>query len=101
MKFSLVIFWEKLSFGAIWSFYTIFYCLIGHGRNWARPLLLLGLKHSGHDFFNSQDMLGSLNSQEMISQVNIYVTNIAWILCYFYLFRSEFNRGSDGFVKIL
>ena len=57
MKFSLVIFPEKVSFGAIWSFYAIFYCLIGHGRNSARPLLLLGLKHSGHDFFNSQDMI--------------------------------------------
>ena len=34
---SHIIFWEKM------SFWVIFYCLIGCGQNWARPLLLLDL----------------------------------------------------------
>ena len=30
---------------------------------------------------NSQDMIEFLNSEDMISQVNIYVIDIVWILC--------------------
>ena len=101
MKISLVILWENFhleQFDLFILFFTVWLSMVeiqpGHCFYWAP---------------NIQDMisltvrtwLGSLNSQEMISQVNIYVINIAWILCYFYLFRSEFNRGSDGFVKIL
>ena len=54
-------------------------------------------------FLNSQDMIsfmittGSLNSQDMIriledmiSQVNIYVMDIVWILCDVYVWRSKF-----------
>ena len=41
MNILLVTFWEKNSFGVIRSFYAIFYCLIVHGWNWARPVLLL------------------------------------------------------------
>ena len=55
MKIFLAVFQENISFGAIWSVEAILYCVIGHGQNWARPLL----------------GLGSLNSQDMISQVNI------------------------------
>ena len=33
---------------------------------------------------------GSLNSQDMISQVNIYVMDIVWILCDVYVWRSKF-----------
>ena len=40
--------------------------------NWARPVLI-----------------GSLNSEDMISQVNIYVVDIVWILCDFYVWRSK------------
>ena len=72
MKILLVVFWEKIHLGQfdLFSLQTIFYCLIGHGRNWAR-LLLIGslngqdvisfmiyywiLKQSGHDF-SSKDL---------------------------------------------
>ena len=39
---------------------------------------------------NSQDIIGFLNSQDMISQVNIYVMDIVWILCDVYMWRSQF-----------
>ena len=66
-------------------------------------------------FLNSQDMisfmitsgslnrktwLGYLSSQDMIFQVNVYVMDIVWILCDVYMWRSKFNRGSYGFVKL-
>ena len=44
----------------------------------------------GHCYLNSQDMIsfmittGSLNSQDMISQVNIYLMDIVWIHVFFY-----------------
>ena len=44
------------------------------------------LKQLGHDFFHDyywilkHSGLGSLNSQDMISQVSIYVMDIVWIL---------------------
>ena len=43
----------------------------------------------GHCYLNSQDMIsfmittGSLNSQYMISQVNIYLMDIVWIHVFF------------------
>ena len=66
MKILLVVFREKNLFGQfdLFSLQAIFYCLIGHGRDWARPLLIGSL--------NSQDMIsfmittGSLNSEDMI-----------------------------------
>ena len=74
---------------------------IGHCYYWI-------LKQSRHDFFhdyywilNSQDMIRILNGQDMISQVNIYVMGIVWILCNPYVWRSKFNRGSYSFVKNL
>ena len=63
----LLVFWEKKF---IWdnliflAFRPFFYCLIGHGQIWARPLLI--------GFLNNKDMIsfmittGSLNSQDMI-----------------------------------
>ena len=45
------------------------------------------LKQSVHDFFHDyywilkQSWLGFLNSEDMISQENIYVVDIVWILC--------------------
>ena len=53
----------------------------------------------GHCYYgslNSQEMItfmitaGSLNSQDMISQVNIYLMDIVWILCDVYVWRSKF-----------
>ena len=58
-------------------------------------------------FLKSQVMIffmittGSLNSQDIISQVSIYGKDIAWILCDVYVCSSKFNRGSYGFVKFL
>ena len=43
---------------------------------------------------------GSLNSQDMISQVNIYVMDMVWLLCDVYVWRSKFNRWSYGFLKL-
>ena len=44
----------------------------------------------------------SLNSQDMISQVNVDVMDILWIFCDVYVLgRSVFNRGLNGFVKKL
>ena len=37
----------------------------------------------------------------MISQVNIYGMDIVWISGDVYVWRSKFNRGSYGFVKVL
>ena len=63
----------------------------------------------GHCYYwplNSQDMIsfmittGSLNSQDMISQVNIYVMDMVWLLCDVYVWRSKFNRRSYGFLKL-
>ena len=36
----------------------------------------------------------------MISQVNIYVMDTAWILCDVYVWRSKFNRRSYGLAYI-
>ena len=65
------------------------------------------LKLSGHDLlwllldpWTVRTWLGSLKTQDMISQVNIYVMGIVWILCDVYLWRSWLNRGSYGFVKL-
>ena len=53
----------------------------------------------GHCYYwilKSQDTItfmisaGSLNSQDMISQVNIYMMDIVWILCVVYVWRSKF-----------
>ena len=52
------------------------------------------------DSLNIQDMIGSFSSQVMISQVNIYVMDIVWILCDVYVWRSKFSRRSYGFVKL-
>ena len=38
---------------------------------------------------SSQDRLGFLNSEDMISQVNIYVMDIMWILYDVYVWRSN------------
>ena len=62
----LVVFWEKNSFGAIWSFYHLgdFLLFDWAWSNWARPLLI--------GSSNSQGMIsfmittGSLNSQDLI-----------------------------------
>ena len=66
MKNLLVVFQEKKSFGAIWSFWPLGHFLLFDWAwsNWVRPLLIRSL--------NSQDMIsfmiatGSLNSQDMI-----------------------------------
>ena len=48
------------------------------------------IKQSGHDHFHDyywilrQDMIRIFNGQDMISQVNIYVMDIVWILCDFF-----------------
>ena len=35
-------------------------------------------------------LLGLLSSEDMVSQVNIYVMNIVWMLCDVYVERSKF-----------
>ena len=50
---------------------------------------------------NSQDMIRIISNQDLISQVNIYVMDVAWILCDVYVWNSKFNKGSHGFVKLL
>ena len=59
MKILLVVFWEKISFVAIWFFQVIFWCLVGSGQNWARQVtiaylksqdMIKILKQSGHNF---------------------------------------------------
>ena len=61
LLFEKKIIWGNLIFLA---FRPFFYCLIGHGQIWARPLLI--------GFLNNKDMIsfmittGSLNSQDMI-----------------------------------
>ena len=62
MKILLVIFWEKISFGTIWSFWVIFYCLFGCGQNWARPCYYWIFKLDKISFMITA---GSLNSQDM------------------------------------
>ena len=67
-------------------------------------------------YFKQADMIsfmittGSLNSKDMVKilqqqvndfLVNVYVMDIVWILCYFDLCRSIFNRGLVGFRKKL
>ena len=67
-------------------------------------------------YFKQADMIsfmittGSLNSKDMVKilqqqlndfLVNVYVMDIVWILCYFDLCRSIFNRGLYGFRKKL
>ena len=50
-------------------------------------------------FLNNKDMI-RIFSQGIISQVSIYVMDVVWVLSDFYVWRSEFNRGSYGFVKL-
>ena len=91
-KILLVVFWKKKF---VWGNMTFlghfFFCLIGYGWNWVRPLLLLD-PWSGHDFFFHDDYwtvrtwwLRSINSQDMISQVTFmcdrYCMDIMWCLC--------------------
>ena len=52
-----------------------------------------------HESLN-RTLLGSLNPQDMISEVNIYVMDTVWILCDPYVWRSKFNGGAYGFVKL-
>ena len=44
---------------------------------------------------------GSLNSQDMIFQVTVYVIENVWMFMLYdvYVWRSIFNRGLYGFVK--
>ena len=83
VKISLAIFWKKISFGAIWSFSTIFYCLIGHGRNWPRPLLLLTLKQSGYDFFHDYYWILKQSRHDFSGKHLCYGygMGIMWCLC--------------------
>ena len=88
--------------GALWQFNLLYHFLLS---DWAWLRLNQATVTIGS--LNSQDIIsfmitiGSLNSQDMISQVNIDVIDIVWILCDVYVWRSEFNRGSYGFVKLL
>ena len=98
MEVLLVVFQEKSSFGAIWSFYPLghFFLLDWAWSNWAIPLLIGSL--SSQDIISFmittgslvRTWLGFLNSENMISQVNIYVVDIVWILCDVYVCRSKF-----------
>ena len=98
MKLLLVVFWEKIHLGQFDRFRPFFTVSLG----------MVEIE-SGYCYYwiLSQDMIsfmittGSLNSQDMISQLNIYVMDIVWISCDVYVCRSKFNRGSYGFVKLL
>ena len=104
MKILLVVFWEKSSFGAIWSFQLLCLFLLFDltWSNWARPLLSGSL--------NSQDMIffmittGSLSSQGMIRILKQWrhdfsgkhlcdCMDIMWCLC--------LEVKIHGFVKLL
>ena len=98
MKILLVVFQEKKF---IWG-NLIF---LGHFLLFYWAWLKLSQATVTIGSLNRQDMIyfmittGSLNSQDMISQVNIYVIDIVWILCDVYVWSSKFNRGSYGFLK--
>ena len=88
MKILFVVFREKIYLGQFDLFalrpLTVWLGIVKLSQatvNWI-------LKQSGHDFF--MITTGSLNSQYMISQVNIYVIDIVWILCDVYVWRSKF-----------
>ena len=84
MKILLFVFQKKKLFGSI--------NLLGHFL----PFDSLWSKLS-----QATVTVGSLNSQDMVSQVNGYVIDTVWIFCDVYVWRSIFNRGSYGFVKKL
>ena len=67
IKILLIVFREKNSFGGNFIFLVYFVLF-----DWAWSKLIT---------------VGSLNSQDMISQVNIYVMGIIWILCDVYMWR--------------
>ena len=54
----------KILLTHLFSLKAICYCLIGHGRNWAKPLLIGSLNTQGMISF--MIATGSLNSQDMI-----------------------------------
>ena len=86
MNILLVVFQEK---NLIWGNLTF----LGHFLmfNWTWSKLI-----------QATVTIGSLNSQDMISQVNVYLMDILWIFCDVYVWgRSVFNRGLNGFVKKL
>ena len=95
MKTLLVAFWEKTSFGTIWSFLPLDYFLLfdWEWSNWARPLLI--------GFLNSQDMIRILKREDTISQINIYVMDIVWMLCDAYVWRSKFMVLQSFFENLL
>ena len=49
---------------------------------------------------NSQDMIRIL-SEDMISQLNIYVMDVVWILCDVYVWRSKFMVFYSFFKNLL
>ena len=71
IKIFLIVFREKNSFGGNFIFLVYFVLF-----DWAWSKLSQGFV-----------TVGSLNSQDMISQVNIYVMGIIWILCDVYMWR--------------
>ena len=77
--------WGNFIFFASRPFFTVWLDMVeiepGHCYYWI-------LKQSGHDYFH--DYYWSLNSQDIISQVNIHVMDIVWILCDVYARRSNF-----------
>ena len=84
MKILWVVFREKNSFGAIWSFLAF------------RPFFTLwfGMVKLGQATVNwilKQDMIGILKQWRHNSQVNIYVVDIVWILCDVYVWGSKFR----------
>ena len=96
MKTLLVVFWEKTSFGTIWSFLPLDYFLLfdWEWSNWAWPLLIGSLNSQ-----DSQDMI--LKREDTISQINIYVMDIVWMLCDAYVWRSKFMVLQSFFENLL
>ena len=107
MKVLLVVLRQKSSFGAIlldhfllfvWAWLKLRQATVTIGSLNSQDIISFMITTG---YSNSLTLLGSLNSQDMISQVNIYVMDFVWILCDVYVWRSEFNRVSYGFVKLL
>ena len=102
MKILLVVFWEKkfiwgnLIFLAFRPFFTVWLGMVKLSQttvNWI-------LKQSGHDFFPDYyrilRLIRILKQWRHISQVNIYVMDIVWMLCDICV-----EVKSHGLVKLL
>ena len=69
--------WNNWIFQAFWPFFTVWLAMIKLGK----ATITWIVKQSLLDLQTVTTWLGFLNTEDMISQVNIYVMDVAWILC--------------------